>query len=161
MKVQNYTNNNYRNYATQNRQNNSPSFGGAKEFARTAFEKAGEYCNVDSRNGSLSRAMFFMVATLFLLGGRFIKSRDNDERREVVTRDVPAIALSVAGAPLLNKAMAYGVTQKTGIPIITLNGEKNFMNANFTSQKQLVFGPIWITHMLPMTTTLSNLNGGH
>ena len=82
--------------------------------------------------------MFFAVATLFLLGGRFVKSRSGDERREVVTRDVPAIALSVAGAPILNKAMAYGVTQKTGVPIITLDGAKNFMNASFTSQKQLI-----------------------
>ena len=137
MKVQNISINNYRNKATQNHQN-KPSFGGAKEIARTAFEKAGEYCNVDSRNGSLSRAMFFAVATLFLLGGRFVKSRSGDERREVVTRDVPAIALSVAGAPLLNKAMAYAVTQKTGVPIVTLDGAKNFMNASFTSQKQLI-----------------------
>ena len=105
MRIQNIGINNYRNNATQNRQNN-PSFAGAKDVARTVFEKAGEYCNVDSRNGSLSRAMFFAVATLFLLGGRFLKSRSGDERREVVTRDVPAIAVSVAGAPILNKAMA-------------------------------------------------------
>ena len=137
MRIQNSINNQYRSYTAQNK-NNTPSFSGVQDIAKTAFEKAGEFCNVDSRNGSLSRTMFFLVATIFLLGGRFIKSRDNDERREVVTRDVPAIALSVAGAPMANKAMAYAVTKKTGVPIITLDGAKGFMNANFTSQKQLI-----------------------
>lgn len=137
MKIQGYTNNQYR-YNTQAAQANSPTFGGVGSFAKTAFEKTGEFCNVDSRNGSLSRTMFFIVATLFLLGGRFIKSRDNDERREVVIRDVPAIALSVAGAPMLNKAMAYGVTKSTGVPIMTLGDKKNILSASLASQKQLV-----------------------
>lgn len=136
MKVQGYRSN--YNYTAQNQQNNAPAFGNSQNFARKAFEKAGEWCNVDSRNGSLSRTMFFLVATIFLLGGRFIKSRSNDERRETVTRDVPAIALSVAGAPMANKAMAYAVTKNTGVPIITLDGKKGFLNANFSSQKQLV-----------------------
>lgn len=135
MKIQAYRNN--YNYSTKNQQN-APSFSGVKEVAKTTFEKMGEWCNVDSRNGSLSRTMFFLVATIFLLGGRFIKSRSNDERRETVTRDVPAIALSVAGAPMANKAMAYAVTKSTGIPIITLDGKKGFWNANFSSQKQLI-----------------------
>lgn len=135
MKIQAYRNN--YNYSTKNQQN-SPSFSGTKEIAKAAFEKMGEWCNVDSRNGSLSRPMFFLVATIFLLGGRFIKSRSNDERRETVTRDVPAIALSVAGAPMANKAMAYAVTKSTGVPIITLDGKKGFLNANFSSQKQLI-----------------------
>ena len=106
MKIQAYSNNQYRqNVLKQNNQNNNPSFGDSKSIARTAFEKLGQACNVDSRNGSLTRTMFFIVGTLFMLGGRFFESRDNDERREVVTRDVPAVALSVAGAPTLNKAV--------------------------------------------------------
>jgi len=134
MKIQSYNN---ANYTVQNKQN-TPSFGDSKSFARKTFEKAGEICSVDSRNGSLSRAMFFVVALLFLVGGRFVKSRDNDERREVITRDIPAIALTVTGAPMANKAMAYATTKKTGVPIITLDGKKGFMNATFSSQKQLI-----------------------
>lgn len=139
MRIQAYTNNQYnKNVLKQNNQNNNPSFGSNQSLARTAFEKLGQACNVDSRNGSLTRTMFFIVGTLFMLGGRFFESRDNDEKREVVTRDVPAVLLSVAGAPTLNKAVAYATTKKTGIPIVTMNGGKGFLNANFTSQKQLI-----------------------
>ena len=119
-------------------QNNQPSFGAInKDAAKTAFQWLGEKCDI-SPNGSLTRAMFFAVATLFMLGGRFIESRDNDERREVVTRDIPAVALSAGGAPLINKAVAYGVTKSSGIPIITLGKEKNLLSASFRGQKDLI-----------------------
>lgn len=121
---------------TQNNTKNQPSFGN-KGIARAAFEKLGEACDI-SPNGSLTRTMFFIVATLFMLGGRFFESRSNDEKREVVTRDVPAVALSVAGAPLINKAAAYAVTKQSGVPIVTLGEKKNLLSAEFRGQKDLV-----------------------
>lgn len=121
----------------QNKTNNQPSFGNKTSMARTAFEKLGEACDI-APNGSLTRMMFFLVATFFMLGGRFFESRSNDEKREVVTRDVPAVALSVAGAPLINKAAAYAITKKSGVPIVTLGEKKNFWNAAFREQKDLV-----------------------
>ena len=138
MRVQSYSNNQY-NAARYNAQNNNPSFKGAPSAstARRAFEWLGEQCNI-SGNGSLSRGMFFAVATLFMLGGRFFESRDNDEKREVVTRDIPAVALSVAGAPLINKSVAYAVTKKTGVPIVTLGEKGNLGSAKFSSQKQII-----------------------
>ena len=138
MRINAYSNTQYRasNYQAQNN-NSNPSFGSTAGNARRAFEWLGEKCNIQS-NGSLTRGMFFVVGTLFMLGGRFFESRDNDEKREVVTRDVPAVALSVAGVPLINQAVAYGVTKKTGIPIVTLGEKKNLWGASFSSQKQLV-----------------------
>ena len=112
---------------TQNNTKNQPSFGN-KGIARMAFEKLGEACDI-SPNGSLTRSMFFIVATLFMLGGRFFESRSNDEKREVVTRDVPAVALSVAGAPLINQS---------GVPIVTLGEKKNLLSAEFRGQKDLI-----------------------
>lgn len=120
-----------------NNQASQPSFGSKASMARTAFEKLGEACDI-APNGSLTRTMFFIVATVFMLGGRFFESRSNDEKREVVTRDIPAVALSVAGAPLLNQAAAYAVTKTSGVPIVTLGEKKNFWNAAFRSQKDLV-----------------------
>lgn len=136
MRVQAYSANQYRpNYSSQSNQ----SFGAASNVstARRAFEWLGKQCNISS-NGSLTRGMFFVVGTCFMLGGRFFESRSNDEKREVVTRDVPAVALSVAGAPLINKSVAYAVSKKTGVPIVSLGEKKNMMSAVFSSQKQLV-----------------------
>lgn len=159
MRVQAYSSNQYR--ANNAAQNNNPSFGTLNaQKAGRFFNWLGDQCNIQS-NGSLTRGMFFAVATLFMLGGRFFESRDNDEKREVVTRDVPAVALSVAGAPILNKAMAYAVTKKTGVPIITkgdadkpliafgkdkatgeykykFGKQGNILSSSFTSQKQLI-----------------------
>ncbi|MBS4759641.1 MAG: hypothetical protein KHX03_02965 [Clostridium sp.] len=138
MKINNHFNSPYRStnsYASQNNANsNNPSF---KGLSPKNIEKLRNLFSVDSTNGSLSRIMFFIVGTVFMLGGRFFESRSNDEKREVVTRDIPAVALSCGGAPLINQAVAYGITKASGIPIVT-NGKKfSFKNTGFTSQSQL------------------------
>lgn len=152
-------------YANRQNSTNSPSFkGGANaSTARKAFEWLGEKCNIDS-NGSLTRSMFFAVGTLFMLGGRFFESRDNDEKREVVTRDIPAVALSCAGAPLLNQGVAYAITKKSGIPIVTNGKTFSIKNLGFTSQKQLTD---WYSNLNNADNPLINLsemverNGGN
>ncbi len=158
----------------QNTNNNQPSFGNG--YANRAFETLGKACDIEP-NGSLTRAMFFIVATLFMLGGRFFESRSNDEKREVVTRDVPAVALSVAGAPLINKAVAYAVTKKSGVPILTMgnpndpiisigkdkNGKPKFtlgkqgkvFSSSFASQKQIID---WYSGLENMDDALVNFS---
>lgn len=120
----------------QNKQK-QPSFGNESSIARGAFEKLGKACDI-APNGSLTRTMFFIVATVFMLGGRFFESRSNDEKREVVTRDIPAVALSASGAPMLNRAVAYATTKVSGVPIVALGEKKNLWSAAFRSQKDLV-----------------------
>ena len=122
MKIQSNSYAQYRanGYNYQQNHQTAPSFGNGQQATKTLFDKIGDFCNVNSKTGSLTRTMFFLVGVCFMLGGRFFESRDNDEKREVLTRDVPAVALSAAGAPMLNNAMAYGVTKKTGIPIMTM-----------------------------------------
>lgn len=139
---------------SQKYNSNQPSFGSKATAARQAFEWLGEKCDI-SPNGSLTRSMFFAVATLFMLGGRFFESRDNDEKREVVTRDIPAVALSVAGAPLVNKAAAYAVTKQSGVPIITLGEKKNLWNAAFREQKDLVN---WYSELATADNALVNFS---
>ncbi len=136
MKIQAYSNTNV--HSSYNAQNN-PSFKGVPNPGkfRRAFEWLGDQCNISS-NGSLTRAMFFVVGTVFMLGGRFFESRDNDEKREVVTRDVPAVALSAGGAPLINVGVAYALTKKTGVPILDLGKKGNLSTASLSSQKQII-----------------------
>src|SRR5574344_12035 len=137
LKVNSYSTSAYR--GTSNQNTKQQSFGAAPtaNTGRKAFEWLGKQCNIDS-NGSLTRTMFFVTATLFMLGGRFFESRDNDEKREVVTRDIPAVALSCGGAPLINNAIGYLITKKSGIPIVTLGEKGTFGSAKFSSQKQLI-----------------------
>ena len=146
-----------------NRNANQPSFGSTQSAGRQAFEWLGKHCNIDS-NGSLTRAAFFAVGTMFMLGGRFFESRDNDEKREVITRDVPAVALSAGGAPLINRAVAYMITKKSGVPIVTSGKKFSFKDTAFTSQSQL---DNWYSELKNADNPLINLsemlerNGGN
>ena len=173
MKINGYSSAAPRATYKQNTNNAQPSFG---NVASRAFETLGKACDIEP-NGSLTRTMFFLVATVFMLGGRFFESRSNDEKREVVTRDVPAVALSVAGAPLINKAVAYAVTKKSGVPILTMgnpndpiisigkdeNGKPKFtlgkqgkvFSSSFASQKQIID---WYSGLENMDDALVNFS---
>ena len=99
------------------------------------------------------------------------------EKREVVTRDVPAVALSVAGAPMINKAVAYAVTKKSGVPILTngnpddpiisigkdksgkpkftLGKQGKIFSSSFASQKQIID---WYSGLENMDDALVNFS---
>jgi hypothetical protein len=128
-----------------NNQSSNPSFGNAnaaKSTARKVFEFVGNQCNIES-NGSLTRIMFFIVGGIFMLGSRFIEARGKDEKREVLTRDIPGVALTAFCAPTLNNLLAASVTKKWGIPIVKSSDNKfaiakiNGKFMEFTSQKQI------------------------
>ncbi len=100
--------------------------------AQNAFKWIGDQCKIE--DGSLTRNMFLAVSFLFLVGARFLGARDNDERREVLTRDIPAVVVSGIGANLLYNPISKLVTKKTGIPIAAANKDGIL---NFVSQKQV------------------------
>ena len=139
MKINNHctsaTNHNNRQNRTAN-----PSFG--NNIARNTFEKLGDLCNAQS-NGSLNRWTFLFVGTVFMLGGRFIESRNKDEKREVLTRDIPGVTLAAFGAPAINDPVARLITKRSGIPIVYKNGVYSGFWRNgkdkfeFASQKQI------------------------
>lgn len=125
-----------------NSYNNRINFAGSTATSQKAGKKAfnwiAKQCDV-SNNGSLARGTFVSVASLFMLGGRFFESRSNDERREVLVRDVPGVVVAVYGAPLINAPMAYASTKLSGIPIITMKeGKKSITGASFAHQKQVI-----------------------
>lgn len=151
-------------YKPQQSSGNKPAFKGTmSEGAKKVFETVGEHCNI-SPNGSLTRLMFFLVGVFFMLGGRVMGSRTGDEKREIITRDVPAIALSCAGAPFLNQFIAQQVTKSSGIPIVTNGKNFSFKNTAFTNQKQLTD---WYSDLKTAENPLINLskntdtNGGN
>lgn len=75
-----------------------------------------ELLNLD-RSGTMSRNLFIVNAFVFLLGSRLFTSRDKDEKREILIRDVPSIVLAVIGVPFFKKIIAKGLQLQTGFVI--------------------------------------------
>lgn len=71
-----------------------------------------------SRAGTMSRNLFIANAFTFLLGSRLITSRDKDEKREILIRDVPTIVIAVMGVPVIGEIVAKIVQKKTGFAIM-------------------------------------------
>lgn len=69
------------------------------------------------RSGTMSRNLFVVNAAVFLLGSRLFTSRDKDEKREVLIRDIPSIVLAVKGVPLFKDLVAKGLQSHTGFVI--------------------------------------------
>ena len=134
MRISNHLNPSLNTYKTNNQQPNSkanPGFGDLKSIGNRILKD----CNCD--HGSLSRAAFLFISFVFLVGSRFIESRNDDERREVLTRDIPAVALSGGGVPIMTGAAAYAVTKKSGIPVSTSRKKDSILHASLCSQKQV------------------------
>lgn len=122
-------------------QNNvqSVSFSGNKaNSGNKAFNWVAEKCSLGNKS-DLTRNMFLVISSIFMMGSRFKDARGKDEKREILTRDIPGILLSVYGASLLNRAIAYIITRKTGVPITQFVKEnaKTFKNTLFVHQKQI------------------------
>lgn len=72
-----------------------------------------------ARAGNMSRDLFIAAAFTFLLSGRLINSRDNNERRETITRDVPTIVIAVKSVPFFETKIAKYIQNKLGFAIKT------------------------------------------
>lgn len=70
------------------------------------------------RQGNMTRHLFTLNAFIFLLGGRLIKSRDNNEKRETLTRDIPTILLAVYGVPKFENFLAKRTQDRSGFAIL-------------------------------------------
>ncbi len=67
--------------------------------------------------GAMSRELFILNAFVFLLGGRIFASRDGNEKRETIIRDVPTILLAVGGVPVFKNFIAKKINDKSGFSI--------------------------------------------
>lgn len=77
-----------------------------------------------SRQGTMLRNLFTINAFVFLLGSRIFTSRDEDERREILVRDIPTIVIAVMGVPFVEKLVAKLIQDKTGFAIMENAGEQ-------------------------------------
>ena len=69
------------------------------------------------RSGTMARGLFILNAFTFLLSSRIFTSRDKDEKRETIIRDVPTIIVSVKGVPAISNAVGKVLQNKNGFAI--------------------------------------------
>ena len=110
----------------QQKTNNSqkPSFKGVK--SGLASDVKGKVLGFFEPNsdGSMTRGLFTGSAFTFLLGGRLMSSRDKNEYRETLTRDIPTILLAVYGVPVIEKILAKKIQEKKGFAILDESTKK-------------------------------------
>jgi len=96
---------------------NNVSFSGKPGFFR-------EFLTLE-RQGNMSRKLFIANAFLFLLGGRVLKARDDNEKREIFTRDIPSIVLAVQGVPVIGEMVTKLIQSRSGFAIGNEYSEKD------------------------------------
>lgn len=69
------------------------------------------------RSGTMSHNLFITNAFIFLLGTRLFTSRDKDENREILIRDIPSIIIAVVGVDTIQKAATKGIQKLSGFAI--------------------------------------------
>lgn len=106
--------------------NTTPQVNNIVNSAKTpAFSGLGKYIKDDlvklnrANRGTMTRDLFVVNAFAFLLGTRMITSRDKDEKREVMIRDIPTIIIAVMGVPFAEKLLAKKLIQpKSGFALM-------------------------------------------
>lgn len=92
-------------------------FAGVKKYVTDDLVKL-------QKSGVMARHLFFLNAIVFMLGARIVTSRDKDERREVMVRDIPTITIASLGVPILSKLIAQKLIQpKSGFAIMDEGGK--------------------------------------
>lgn len=76
------------------------------------------------RFGNMGRWLFLVTAFVFLLGGRILGSRDKNEKRETITRDVPTIIIIAGAVPIIEKFLSKHIQKHTGFAILGNKNEK-------------------------------------
>lgn len=75
------------------------------------------------RAGTMGHNLFILNAFVFLLGTRLLTSRDKDEKREIVIRDIPSIIIAVAGVDSITKAASKWFHKNKGFAIMNQGKE--------------------------------------
>jgi len=110
MKINNATPN-----LTSNRINKNLVTFSASSPAKSTFKKLFDL----ERGGNMPRDLFLVNCFLFLIGGRVLRSRDNNEKREVLVRDVPTIAVVALSIPVIQKRLAKYMQENKGFALTT------------------------------------------
>ena len=84
-----------------------------------------------TNKGSFDRIPLFLIGLVFVLGARFYKSRDNHERREVLTRDGITVGSTFFAVPIIKNWISRGLDKSSKIPTAS-NNKKIFSLDDFS-----------------------------
>ena len=84
-----------------------------------------------TNKGGFDRYPLFLIAMVFVLGARFVKSRDSHERREVLTRDGITVSSTFFALPVIKNWISRGLDKITKIPTAS-DKTKFFSLADFS-----------------------------
>ena len=84
-----------------------------------------------TNKGGFDRYPLFLIAIVFVLGARFVKSRDAHERREVLTRDGITVSSTFFALPVIKNWISRGLDKITKIPTAS-DKTKFFSLADFS-----------------------------
>jgi len=88
-----------------------------------------------TNKGSFDRIPLFLIGLVFVLGARFVKSRDNHERREVLTRDGITVGSTFFAVPIIKNWISRGLDKASKIP--TASDNKKFFSLTDFSMDNL------------------------
>lgn len=102
-------------------------------------DKVSDFCDLTS-SASIKRTTQFAILTACVLFARYLQARNDDEKREILTRDTGMVLTAVYAVPILKKIASMFINKKTGIPIAygekgilkNLNPEKGIHMASYT-----------------------------
>jgi hypothetical protein len=77
---------------------------------------------VDFENNGINRKTSLALAAGVILGVRYLKARDGNERREVLTRDSITVSSMFCGIPILKKIYGYILPKINGFKVTTGSG---------------------------------------
>lgn len=90
---------------------------------------------------SLNRPTNFLIAMTVILGARYLKARGEDEKREILTRDLAGIISVFYGTPIIKSILGNIIPKQTGFSFKEKQPETSL------AKKALSFfrnGPNWI-----------------
>lgn len=106
----------------------------------TGFKDKGiELLNL-KRKGPMSRDLFLINAFVFLLGTRLVTSRDKDEKREILIRDIPTIIIAVMGVPVFQDLLAGKIQEKSGFAFMEETGDISKQSGIIAPRINQLFG---------------------
>ncbi len=96
-------------------------------------DKVQDFCDLTTK-ASPKRLTQFGILAFCVVVGRYMQARDEDEKREILTRDTGMLLTIVYAVPILQKIACLFVNKKTGIPL-SCGSKKLKDNINLTNEK--------------------------
>lgn len=86
------------------------------EAARNVVQKANKFIQGEGYNPG--RGAYYFLMSACVVGPRLLRARDDDEKREILTRDVTTITTILFAMKALQAGMCSVAQRKTGLPLV-------------------------------------------